>query len=296
MSRILLFGPSGQLGTELAGRLGGAFDIQQASSADVDLRVPADIREAIEAANPDLVINAAAYTAVDKAESERDLAFAINADAVGVMAESARRVGAGVVHFSTDFVFDGKGTRPYREDDETAPLNVYGESKLAGEQALAESGCPHLTFRVSWLYSPRRANFVLTMARLFKSVPRVTVVDDQVGCPTSAAEVTGIVETILRGADKDLPAMLEEKSGLYHLCCSGSCSWFELASRVHERMREQGIEVGEVAPIPSAEYPTPAKRPAYSVLDTRKLQNTFGVRPRPWQTALSETLELIELQ
>ena len=210
------------------------------------------------------------------------------------MAESARKVDAGIIHFSTDFVFDGKGTRPYREDDPTAPLNVYGESKLAGELALAESGCPHLVFRVSWLYSPHRANFVLTMARLFKSVPRVTVVDDQVGCPTSAAEVTSIVASILEGAGNDLPGMLEQKSGLYHLCCNGSCSWFELASRVHERMREQGIEVGEVAPIPSVEYPTPARRPAYSVLDTAKLENTFGVRPRSWETALAETLDEIE--
>jgi dTDP-4-dehydrorhamnose reductase len=293
-----LFGPSGQLGTELVSRLDGFgdYDFLQVPSSSVDLRDPAAIRKAIEDTKPDLVINAAAYTAVDKAESERDLAFAINRDAVAVMAESARKFSAGMIHFSTDFVFDGRATRPYREDDPTAPLNVYGESKLAGERALAESGCPHLIFRVSWLYSPYRANFVLTMVRLFKSMPRVTVVNDQVGCPTPAADVTGILDIIILEAGRDLPGMLEEKSGLYHLCCRGSCSWFDLASRVHERMREQGIEVGELAPIPSAEYPTPASRPAYSVLDTQKLQNTFGVRTRLWETALAETLDLIELQ
>ena len=296
MSRILLFGPTGQLGTEIVNQLGGHFDLHEAPSSRVDLRSADEIRAAIESVQPDLVINAAAYTAVDKAESERELAFAINADSVAVMAEAARRTGAGVIHFSTDFVFDGEAQRPYREDDEPNPLNVYGESKLAGERALLESGCPHLIFRVSWLYSPRRANFILTMARLFKSVPRVTVVEDQVGCPTSAAEVTGILAGILQAAREDLPAMLGQHSGLYHLCCSGSCSWFELASRVHERMREAGIAVSELAPIPSAEYPTPARRPAYSVLDTHKLTETFGVSPRSWEAALTETLDQIELR
>ncbi len=289
--RILLIGANGQVGWELRRSLVPLGDVTAASIEGeygpiVDLLDAGLLKGLIDDARPDAVVNAAAYTAVDKAETDQDTARRINADAVGELGRLLAERGTPIIHFSTDFVFSGKSDRPYLEDDAPGPLNVYGETKLGGERALLESGAKSLILRTSWVYGMRGANFLLSMLQLLKERDELRVVDDQIGAPTWSrmlAEVTSLLlYRVLRG-DIDL----DEVGGLYHLTGSGQVSWYGFASAILER---SGLECN-LLPIPSSEYPTPAIRPAYSVLDNSKMRDTFGLVLPEWQDSLDQCLE-----
>lgn len=289
--RILLIGANGQVGWELRRTLAGLGEVIAASLEGeygpvIDLLDPASLARLIADAQPDAVVNAAAYTAVDKAETDRDTARRINADAVGELGALLAARGTPIIHYSTDFVFPGTLDRPYTEDDQPAPLNVYGETKLGGERALLESGARALIFRTSWVYGARGANFLLTMLRLLRERDELRVVDDQIGSPTWSrmlAEMTAmILYRVLRG-ELDL----DEVGGLYHLTGSGQVSWYGFASAILEA---SGLE-SSLIPIPSTEYPAPAKRPLYSVLDNRRFRETFGLAMPDWRISLDQCLE-----
>jgi len=272
--RILLTGRNGQVGWELQKALAPLGELTALGRAELDLRDAGRIREAVRASNADAIVNAAAYTAVDKAESEREAAFAVNASAAGVLAEEAKRSGALLVHYSTDYVFDGEKPAPYVEEDEPNPINAYGASKLAGERAIAASGCRTLILRTSWVYGPRGANFYLTMLRLARERPELRVVDDQVGAPTSSIEIARATLHMLRpGAH-----------GLYHLSAAGRTSWCGFARAILARA---GIATPVVA-IRTEDYPAPAKRPRNSRLDCSRLRADFGVALAPWEEGLAE--------
>lgn len=245
-------------------------------------------------AKPDIIINAAAYTAVDRAETERDLAMTINGQAPGILAEEAKHTGALLIHYSTDYVFDGSKTGPWLEDDRTNPLSVYGASKLAGEEAIRAVGGHYLIFRTSWVYAPEGKNFVLTMLRLGRERDSINVVDDQIGAPTTAAELARATHTIATGVQEGRFAPEADWAGTYHMTCAGSVSWCGFARAIFERA--PGLLGGKkptVNPIKTSEYPTPAKRPLNSVLSNEKLQQKFGVSPANWESALEEVLASI---
>ena len=272
--RILLTGRNGQVGWELLKALAPLGEIVAPDRARLDLRDPARTREAVRGANPDVIVNAAAYTAVDHAESEREAAFALNAAAPGVLAEEAKRSGALLVHYSTDYVFDGSKPAPYVEEDEPNPINVYGASKLAGERAIAAAGCRHLILRTSWVYGPRGSNFMLTMLRLARERPELRVVDDQVGAPTSSLAIARATAQLLRpGAH-----------GTYHLSAAGRTSWCGFARAILARA---GIAT-PVTAIRSEDYPTPARRPRNSRLNCTRLRADFGLALAPWEEQLAE--------
>jgi len=272
--RILLTGRNGQVGWELQKALAPLGELTALGRAELDLRDAGRIRAAVRASNADVIVNAAAYTAVDKAESERDAAFAVNATAPGVLAEEAKRSGALLVHYSTDYVFDGEKPAPYVEEDAPNPINVYGASKLAGERAIAASGCRHLILRTSWVYGPRGANFYLTMLRLARERPELRVVDDQVGAPTSSLAIARATAQLLRpGAH-----------GLYHLSAAGQTSWCGFARAILGRA---GLATPVVA-IRTEDYPAPAKRPRNSRLGCSRLRADFGVALAPWEEGLAE--------
>ncbi len=294
MTSILIFGREGQLGRELNARLARQFDVVALSSADADLRNPDELRAAIRAESPRLIFNAAAYTAVDKAESEREAAFAVNALAPATIAEEAARCGAGLVHFSTDFVFDGTSTTPYLETDQTNPINVYGESKLAGEGAILESGAAAIIFRTSWLYGLNGVNFLLTMSRLLTERDRLSVVDDQIGSPTSVYELAEVVCAILPAEKSALAEFPGLHRGIYHLSCEGQATWFEFANIISTHLESRGRRVADITPVTTAEYPTPATRPSYSVLDKTKFRHTFCQDIANWKPALSSVLQRMQ--
>jgi len=279
--RILVTGARGQVGGELAALLPAYGDVVAVDRATLDLADPDAIVRVMRDAAPDLVINAAAYTAVDLAESQRDTAFAINARAPGVLADEARRRGAVLVHYSTDYVFDGRATSPYAEDAPTAPLNVYGASKLAGEQAIAASGAHALVLRTSWVYGLTGKNFLVTMRRLAAERDELRIVADQTGTPNwsrALARATG--ELVAKG----LPA-LAERAGLYHLSAAGATTWHGFAQAI-----VGDVPRPRVVPIASADYPTPARRPAYGVLATGRLREAFGIALPRWDDALAACL------
>jgi len=291
--RILLIGANGQVGWELRRTLAGLGEVIAASieggyGPAVDLLDQGLLSKLVDESRPDAVVNAAAYTAVDKAETDRDIARRINADAVGELGTLLAARGTPIIHYSTDFVFDGAAQCPYKETDTPRPQNVYGETKLGGEIALMDSGAPALVFRTSWVYGARGANFLLTMLRLFREKDELRIVDDQVGSPTWSrmlAELTALVlHRVLRG-DVDL----KEVGGLYHLTGSGQVSWFGFASAILAR---SGLDC-RLIPIPTSEYPAPAKRPAYSVLDNTKFQQTFGLAMPDWHESLEQCLEFL---
>jgi dTDP-4-dehydrorhamnose reductase len=272
--RILLTGRNGQVGWELQKALAPLGELNALGRAELDLRDAGRIRDAVRASNPDVIVNAAAYTAVDKAESEREAAFAVNAIAPGVLAEEAKRNGALLVHYSTDYVFDGTKPAPYVEEDEPNPLNVYGASKRAGERAIADSGCRHLILRTSWVYGPRGSNFYLTMLRLARERPELRVVDDQMGAPTSSVEI----------ARATLHMLQPGAHGLYHLSAAGSTTWCGFARAI---LAHAGIATPVVG-IRTEDYPTPAKRPRNSRLDCSRLSADFGLALAPWEKQLAE--------
>lgn len=284
---ILLFGAGGQLGTKLRTLLVATGQVDAVDQGDLDLRDLPRLRERIRAGRPDIVINAAAYTAVDAAESDAETARLVNADAPRIMAEAAHEIGALLVHYSTDYVFDGSARTPYVEDSPTRPLGVYGATKLAGEQAVAASGAHFVTLRTAWLYSNRGKNFLNTMLRLAAERNELRVVNDQIGCPTYADLIAEATLAMLDGLYAH-GQLRGERCGLYHLTCGGETSWWGFAQAIVD-----GAGYGErvrVTPIASAEYPTPVQRPAYSVLSNEKFARTFGIRLPDWRVALQRCL------
>ncbi|WP_414584627.1 dTDP-4-dehydrorhamnose reductase [Scytonema sp. PCC 10023] len=291
--RILLTGSTGQVGWELQRTLMTLGEVipvgREVSSLGlrIDLSQPDTIRHVIRQVMPHLIINAAAYTAVDKAETEPELAMAVNGTAPGVIAEEAKLVGAGVIHYSTDYVFNGNQATPYTEQDEPNPQNVYGKTKLAGEKAIQAVGVPYFILRTSWVYGLRGKNFLLTMLRLAREREEIRVVDDQVGAPTWSRMIAESTAQILSQGTKDLINFLSSNSGIYHLTASGQTSWYGFAKVIFEydsKRSEHKLE--KLVAIPSHEYPTPAKRPAYSSLDTQKISSTFGLAFPSWQRNL----------
>lgn len=279
--KILLTGASGQVGYELERSLQGLGQVVAPGRARMDLADLDQVRAVIRAERPQLIVNPAAYTAVDKAEAEPALARRINAEAPGLMAEEAKRLGAALVHYSTDYVFDGSEPTARVEGDATGPLNVYGASKLAGEQAIAEAGVPHLIFRTSWVYGMRGKNFLLTMLRLARERDELRVVADQHGAPTWSRTIADTSALVLSQARAGGADWWTRNSGVYHLSAQGRTTWFEFTQAIVEAA---GLEC-RVLPIASAEYPTPARRPQYSVMSSQLLMTRFCHLP-DWKEAL----------
>lgn len=293
---LLLLGKNGQVGWELQRALSplGRITALDRHSTHYcgDLTKPDELAKTVRALKPDVIINAAAYTAVDNAETERELATLVNALAVNVLAREAEATGAWLVHYSTDYVFDGSGHTPWREQDPAGPLNHYGASKLAGEQAIARYCSRHLIFRTSWVYAARGNNFAKTMLRLAQARSTLGVINDQFGAPTGADLIADVTAHALRQAMAK-PAL----SGLYHLAAAGETNWHDYADFVFNAARRAGISLAleQLEPIPSRAWPTPAARPANSRLDCSKLRHGFGLHLPPWQQGvlhmLNETLE-----
>ncbi|KQQ47305.1 dTDP-4-dehydrorhamnose reductase [Duganella sp. Leaf126] len=279
--KILLTGSTGQVGYELARSLQGLGDVVAVDRQVMDLSDLDQVRDVIRSVRPQLIVNPAAYTAVDKAESEPELAYRVNAEAPGLMAQEARLLGAAMVHYSTDYVFDGSDPAPRGEDDATGPLNIYGASKLAGEQAIAAAGIDHLIFRTSWVYGMRGKNFLLTMMRLAKEREELKVVADQHGAPTWSRTIADTTALALAQAQQGGSDWWRAHSGVYHLSAQGQTTWFEFTQAIVEAA---GLSC-RVLPIGSAEYPTPARRPQYSVMSSERLMTRFCRLP-DWKQAL----------
>ena len=293
---ILLFGRGGQVGWELQRSLsvlGSLTALDHDSTTHCgDFTQLSGLRDTVRAVKPDLIVNAAAHTAVDRAESEPELARTLNALAPGVLAEEAARAGATLVHYSTDYVFDGQGSAPWCETDTPAPLNVYGRTKLEAEQLISASGARHLILRTSWVYAARGGNFAKTMLRLAGERERLTVIDDQIGAPTGAELLADVTAHAARAV-----AQRPELSGLYHLVAGGHTSWHGYARFVIDHARRAGLTLKTapeaIEPVPTSAFPTPARRPHNSRLDTGKLQAAFGLRLPPWQTGVARMLDEI---
>ena len=293
---ILITGSTGQVGGELVRLLAPLGTVHAPTRDELDLAHPASIRETVQRIRPRWIINPAAYTAVDKAESDISAALAINAVAPAVLGEAAARINAAVLHFSTDYVFNGSGTKPWQESDTTGPLGVYGETKLAGELALARSGAAHIILRTSWVYGATGKNFLLTVLRVAGERPQMSIVDDQHGAPTWSRDLARLAATILAQApDADSARPFE---GIYHAAGAGETTWFGFAQEAIRRhkLAYPDHTYGELVPIPTSAYPTPAKRPANSRLDCTKLHKTFGYEMLPWQKALGEVLQEIPVK
>ncbi|EIF28215.1 dTDP-4-dehydrorhamnose reductase [Burkholderia sp. Ch1-1] len=281
---ILLTGVNGQVGFELARTLQGLGTVVAVDRAAMDMSDPDRVRAVVRNIRPALIVNPAAYTAVDKAEEELDLAMRINGEMPGVLAEEAKKLGAALVHYSTDYVFNGEKDCPYVEDDPTDPQNVYGRTKLAGEQAIAASGCAHLIFRTSWVYGTRGKNFLLTMLRLGAEREELSVVADQIGAPTWSNTIATLTSNVLAQAVGGSDDWWKQSSGVYHLTASGATSWHGFAQAIFDNSKLP--KKPTVKPIPAASYPTPAARPANSRMSSDKLFSTFGVRAPKWDEAL----------
>jgi dTDP-4-dehydrorhamnose reductase len=281
---ILLTGVNGQVGFELTRTLQGLGKIIALDRNHLDLGDLDQVRRVVREVKPTLIVNPAAYTAVDKAETDAAVCMRANAQAPGVMAEEAKRLGAALVHYSTDYVFDGTKDGAYAEDEPTNPQNVYGKSKLAGEQAIAASGCDHLIFRTSWVYGTRGKNFLLTMLRLGAERSELSVVADQFGAPTWANTIAVLSSHVLSQAEAGTGDWWRKNSGVYHLTASGSTSWHGFAQAIFDN---SALETRpSVKPIPAASYPTPAARPANSRMSNEKLFTSFGLKAPEWDDAL----------
>jgi dTDP-4-dehydrorhamnose reductase len=284
--RVLISGQHGQVSRELQRRLGGVGELIVLGRDQLDLAQPEQIRQQVQKIRPDLIINAAAHTAVDLAESEPETAFAINAVAPGIFAEEALMLGIPLIHYSTDYVFDGKKVGPYNEDDTPNPLGVYGKSKLAGERAIIDVQGKHLILRTSWVYSTYGRNFLLTMQRLLQERPEVRIVADQIGAPTWAGTIANSTLALVERWQTGEAVTW----GTYHLTAQGKTSWFGFAQAIGEALRQQGKPCANLLPIPSSDYPTPAARPLNSCLDCSRLQREWGVKQPDWHSALRECL------
>jgi dTDP-4-dehydrorhamnose reductase len=305
--RILLTGKNGQVGEDLHRTLPRVGEVVAFDRRQLDLSKPADVRRTIQEVRPHLIVNAAAYTAVDQAESDESMATAVNADAPALMAMEAKKLGAALVHYSTDYVFDGLKNSPYQEDDCPNPVSVYGKTKLAGEQAILETGVPHFIFRTSWVYATRGRNFLLTILRLASQREELRVVRDQIGSPTWSREIaratTLVLERLFSGREGEVT--LDGVSGIYHMSASGTTSWYEFATAILEEALQappnlqwfaaatngRPLAAHHILPITTSEYPTPARRPPYSVLSNSRLTGAFGVQLLNWRAALREAFQ-----
>jgi dTDP-4-dehydrorhamnose reductase len=300
--KILLTGKNGQLGNDLRQILPRLGELIATDREQCDLSRPAEIRNLIRELRPTLIVNAAAYTAVDQAEKDEALACAINSEAPAVMAEEAKKIGAALVHYSTDYVFDGAKNSPYAENDLPNPISAYGRTKLAGEQAVRDSGADHLIFRTEWVYSTRGKNFLLTILRLATQREELRIVRDQVGAPTWSREIAGATVKALQQICNrtDETAAWSERSGTYHMTAAGETTWYEFTQAILQEAAQlsnlaawfQAATNGKelltrrVVPISTAEYPTPARRPAYSLLSNSKLNRVFGIQLPDWREQL----------
>ena len=282
--KILISGKTGQVAVELQKQLGDVAELIVLGRDELDLSQPEQIRAQVRTHRPDLIINAGAHTAVDLAESEPDLAFAINGTAPGVFAEEAKALGIPLIHYSTDYVFDGSKPGPYTEDDPTGPLGVYGKSKLAGEQAITAVGGQHLILRTSWVYSTHGKNFLLTMQRLLPKKTELRVVADQIGAPTWA----GTIAQSTRALIERWQAGEAGAWGVYHLTAQGETSWFGFTQAIAEHLTAHGKQCATLEPIPASAYPTPAARPQNSRLDCSRLVREWHVSQPDWRVALDE--------
>jgi dTDP-4-dehydrorhamnose reductase len=296
--RALVTGCRGQVGADLVRVLTGRAEVVALDHATLDLASEDAIRRAVREARPQVIVNAAAYTNVDRAETETDAARAVNGIAPGILGEEAKRARALLVHFSTDYVYDGTKPSPYVESDATNPISAYGRTKLEGEQAIERSGCDHLILRTSWVYAPHGRNFLLTMLRLGATNPEIRVVDDQHGAPTSSRQLANSVAALL-GVDGRRPIeardldRLRSAPGVYHATAAGECTWFGFAQAIFaERARRvgQGFKPPRLVAITSADYPTPARRPANSRMSNDKLAAAFDVRLGQWREGLAEAM------
>lgn len=295
---FLLFGCNGQVGGELQKTLSSlgnvvALDVDSTEHCG-DFTKPDAIAETIRSIRPDVIVNAAAYTAVDKAESEPELAFLVNAQTPGILAQEAEKLGAWLIHYSTDYVFDGSGGEAWKETDAPNPLNVYGASKLQGERNIAASCSKYIILRTSWVYAAKGGNFAKTMLRLAQERESLSVVDDQIGAPTGARLLARLTADVIPKAMQN-PGL----SGLYHAVAAGETSWYGYARFVIGGARQRGVAIKvsdeNVRPVTSSQFPTPAKRPANSRLDTSKLEQAFGIKLPDWQTGVAEMLDDIRV-
>jgi dTDP-4-dehydrorhamnose reductase len=299
---ILLIGANGQIGRELSRRLVEVGEVTACDRQRLDLKNAADIRNAVQAVRPDWIVNAAAYTAVDQAETDAEIARAVNSDAPAILAEEAKRIRALLVHYSTDYVFDGKKAEPYIETDQPNPLNIYGQTKLEGERAIEQSGGRYLIFRTSWVYATAGRNFLLKILQLATLREEIRIVCDQIGAPTSAAEIAKatvrVLET-LKGPETKA-SMPVDHGSTYHMTAEGQTSWYEFAKAIIEEAKSAPsappwllaatnnlpLIVQRIVPINTSDYPTPAKRPLYSVLSSERLSQAFGVQLPNWRAQL----------
>jgi len=287
MLRILLTGKNGQVGWELHRALTALGEVFAFGRAELDLGSADAIRAKVREVEPQIIVNAAAYTGVDRAESEADVAMKVNGIAPGVFAEEAKRIGALMVHYSTDYVFDGKKKDPYTETDAPNPLSAYGRSKLAGDQAVQATGVPYYLFRTSWVYAARGQNFLRTMLRLGRERTELRIVDDQIGAPTWARFIADTTAQVLGKTSRE-SEQAKEKGGLYNLTATGATSWFGFAEAIFAEAKaaSPGTKVPKLIPIPTADYPLPAPRPSNSRLDTSKLTATFRLAAPKWEGML----------
>lgn len=286
MNKILLTGAAGQVGQELQQTLAPLGEVVSIARDRVDFADSQAVQQILEEIQPQVIVNSAAYTAVDKAESEPDLAHQVNGLAPGILAEAAQRIGAGLIHISTDYVFDGSQSSPYLETDKTQPLGVYGASKLAGEEAIRAACTAHLIVRTAWVYGVQgKGNFVKTMLRLGADREELRVVTDQIGAPTWAKDLAGAIAQMV-------PLLAPETAGTYHYTNSGVCSWYDFAVAIFEEAEALGfpLKVQRVVPIATAEFPTPARRPAFSVLSLKKTSQLLGAYPPQWRQSLRKML------
>lgn len=290
---ILLLGKNGQVGGELQKTLAHMGKLVGIGHEELDLSKPREIRETIQAIAPHLIVNAAAYTAVDQAEEEPERARAINGIAPAVLAEVAKQLGAALVHYSTDYVYDGEKIEPYIEEDAQNPLSVYGKTKLEGDQAIQSADIPYFIFRTSWIYGLQGKNFLLTVQRLAREREELRMIDDQIGGPTWCrflAQRTAniLTQTLIETSPYDM-SHIRKASGLYHMTCSGKASWFQFAQAILETTNISNPP--RLVPIPASEYPTPAQRPKNSVLSNEKLKASFDIIPQDWESALQACLQ-----
>lgn len=292
MKRILLLGGSGQVGYELIRSLAPIAKVIAPVRADFDLSMDEQTLTArLQYYKPELLINAAAYTAVDRAEQETELAWQVNTTAPGLLATVCQSLAIPMIHFSTDYVFDGSQQRPWKETDEAGPLNVYGQSKLSGEQLIRQSQVPHLIFRTSWVYGLRGNNFLNTMRRLAKEKALLQIVNDQKGCPTWSRHIAEAVSAIVALAFHEGKTFWDNNSGTYHLTGTGSTTWFGFAEAIFDELQAMGHPVPVISGIGSEAYKTAAKRPAFSVLDNTLLEQQFGIRLPDWRHSLNLVMQ-----
>ncbi|MBD2139551.1 dTDP-4-dehydrorhamnose reductase [Anabaena sp. FACHB-1237] len=289
MKPVLLIGSQGQVGTELKNILSSTYQLTSISRQEIDLKQPEKLRTIIRDIEPEIIINAAAYTAVDKAESEAEIAHTINAITPQIIAEETEKIGSFLIHISTDYVFNGQSNYPYQESDITNPLNIYGKTKLEGEKAIEQTCKNHIILRTAWVYGTYgKSNFVKTMLRIGKERSEIRVVADQIGTPTWSKDIATTISQII-------PQLTSEIAGIYHYTNSGVASWYDFAINIFQEAKKLGfpLRIDKIIPITTPEYPTPAKRPAYSVLCCDKISKLLGTYPPHWQQRLQ--LMLTEL-